>query len=291
MIDFPLVDTHLHLWDPARIDYPWLASVPPLNRPFLLPDYREACGGHAVEKMVFVQCEVAFSQYRQEVEFATEHARIDPRLEAIVAWAPLENGDAARPEIQALAANPLVRGIRRIIQFEADPAFCLRPGFIAGVAALADYNLRFDLCIKGLEQTANTIQLVRHCPGVRFILDHIGKPFIDRREMEPWRSHLREFAAMENVSCKVSGLVVEADVQRWTPEDLRPYLHAVLEAFGPDRVMFGGDWPVVTQAATLERWIDTLDALTADLSGDERRKFFRENAVEFYRLGARGREA
>lgn len=291
MIDFPVIDTHLHVWDPGRLHYPWLSSVPLLNQPYLLDDYDRARGPVPVERMVFIQCEVDPAQYRQEAEWVTALAGRDPRVAGIVPWAPLEKGEGARAEVAALAANGLVKGIRRIIQFEPDPGFCLRPQFVEGVGLLAEFGLSFDLCVKGAEQTANAIELVRRCPDVRFVVDHIGKPFIKDRQLEPWAGHLRELAAMPNVWCKMSGLVVEADHAAWRPEDLRPYVDHVLECFGFGRVMFGGDWPVILQAAELPRWVDALDRATADRATDERRKLFRDNAIEFYRLDAREQHA
>jgi L-fuconolactonase len=284
MIDFPIIDTHLHVWDPARLRYPWLASVPMLNRRYDLADYKQACGSVPVEKMVFVQCEVDPAQYRDEVAWVASLARQDPRLAGIVAWAPLESGQAAEPGLAELVKNPLVKGVRRIIQFEPDVGFCLRPDFIKGVQLLSRFGLSFDLCIKGVEQTANTIQLVRSCPDVKFIVDHIGKPFIKDRAFEPWRAHLRELASMPHVWCKVSGLVVEADMQHWTREDLKPYVDHVLEVFGFERVMFGGDWPVVLQAATLPQWVEVLDSATSGCTQAQRRQLFHDNAVSFYRL-------
>jgi L-fuconolactonase len=120
---------------------------------------------------------------------------------------------------------------------------------------------------------------------VRFIVDHIGKPFIHEKQLEPWKTHIRELAAMPNVWCKMSGLVIEADHAKWTPDDLRPYVEHVLDCFGMNRVMFGGDWPVIVQAATIPQWIDALDSLTAGYSRGERMALFHDNATAFYRLG------
>lgn len=235
--------------------------------------------------MVFVQCEADSAQYRDEVAWVTEQARAEPRIRAVVAWAPLERGDRARQALDALGETcSLLRGIRRIIQFEADPAFCLQPGFVEGTRALAERDLHFEICIKGDEQFRNTLELVRRCPDVRFILDHIGKPFIKERIMEPWAGYLRELAGLPNTWCKMSGLVNEADWDRWVPDDLRPYIDHVIDTFGFDRVMFGGDWPVVTLAATPRRWIDALWNTLGGCSGEERRKLFHDNAATFYRL-------
>jgi L-fuconolactonase len=285
-MNIPIVDTHLHIWDPGRIDYPWLAGAPKLNRPHLLEHYRAATEGLTIEKMVFVQCEADCSQYADEVAWVTEQARIDPRILGIVAWAPLEKGEAARDELAKLAANPLVRGIRRIIQFEQDPGFCLHPGFVDGVRLLSEFDLSFDICIKGDEQFRNALELVRRCPGVRFIADHINKPFIKERITEPWASYMSELAGLPNTWCKMSGLINEADWESWTPSDLKPYIKHVFDCFGAERVMFGGDWPVCTLAGTYRRWTDTLWDAVSGLSGLEKRKLFHDNGEKFYRVQA-----
>jgi predicted TIM-barrel fold metal-dependent hydrolase len=284
MPDFAIADAHLHLWDPGRFRYSWLDNLPLLNRAYLAADYRAASGPVPVDRMVFVQCECEPSQALQEARWVGELARHDPRIAGIVAWAPLETGLAARAHLVELAQNPLVKGVRRIVQYEPDPGFCLRPDFVKGVQLLAEFGLSFDLCLKGPDQTANVIQLVRQCPQVRFVLDHIGKPFIKDRRREPWGAHLRELAALDNVWCKLSGLVVEADMARWAPEDLRPYVDHVLECFGSGRVMFGSDWPVILQAAQIPQWVEVLEALTSALSPGEKGRLFHDNALAFYRL-------
>ena len=283
MPNFPIVDTHLHIWDLERLRYPWLASVPKLNRNHLIEDYRRACGPVQVAKMVFVQCECDPALSQQEADWVTEVARLDPRIRGIVAQAPLELGDGAEPALAALAANPLVKGIRRLIQSEADDAFCVRPDFVRGVQTLHAHGLSFDLCIFH-RQLANAIKLVRQCPDVSFVLDHIGKPDIKAGKLDPWRAELRELSKLENVWCKLSGLVTEADHATWTPAQLRPYIDHVVECFGFDRVMFGGDWPVSTQASDYPRWVATLDEALRGCSPDELQRLYVRNAEAFYRV-------
>jgi L-fuconolactonase len=285
MPNFPIVDTHLHLWDPNYLRYAWLDDNALLNKPYLLEEYKAATGPVAVEKMVFLQCECDPSQFMQEAAWVTSLAAKDARIQGIVPWAPLELGNGARLHLEALAQNSLIKGIRRIIQFEADPDFCLRPDFVAGVQALADYNLSFDICIHH-GQMANTIKLVEQCPQVQFILDHIGKPDIKHQRLDPWRDELRQLASMPNVWCKMSGLVTEADHEKWIPADLQPYIDHVLASFGFDRVIYGGDWPVAFQATTYPRWVQTLEDAVAGCSEQELRKLFRDNAIAFYKLPA-----
>ena len=283
MINFPLIDTHLHLWDPSNLRYQWLDSNELLNKPYLPENYRKACGPVQVEQMVFLQAECDFSQFMDEANWVTEQAHVDPRITGIVPWAPLEKGDAARPDLEKLAANRLIKGIRRIIQFEPDPEFCLHPDFVKGVQALPDYGLHFEICISH-GQMANTIKLVQQCPNVKFILDHIGKPDIKNHLYEPWKQELKVLAGFPNVWCKMSGLVTEADHQHWTKEDLRPYIDHVLETFGFGRVMYGGDWPVAYQATEYPRWVETLAWAISGCSDVEQHQLFHANAKAFYRL-------
>jgi L-fuconolactonase len=284
MPDFPIVDSHLHIWDPTHFRMSWLDPIPLLNKPYTLADYERHTEGVEIAAMVYLQVEVEPPYALLEARWVAEQAAIDPRIQAIVAWAPLEYGERARAFLTALkAVDARVRGIRRIIQFEPDLGFCLRPDFVRGVQVLPEYDLTFDICIDH-RHLPNTIKLVEQCPDVSFILDHIGKPDIKNRGLDPWREHIRALAGFPNVICKMSGMVTEADHQRWTIDDLRPFAEHVLEVFGEDRVAFGGDWPVAYQAAEYPRWVATLDELTAGLSPAAKRKLWADTARRFYRL-------
>ncbi len=263
--------------------YPWLDDIPILNKPYLLQDYDQACGPVAVEKMVFLQAEVDFDQYQAEADWVDSLAERDGRLQGIVPWAPLELGAAAGPALEALSANPRIKGIRRIIQFEPDIDFCLRPDFLSGVRLLPQFKLSFDICIAH-NQLANTIKMVAQCPDVVFILDHIGKPDIKNNLLDPWRAEIKTLSEFPNVSCKISGLVTEADHGRWTKEQLKPYIDHVIACFGFDRVMYGGDWPVAYQATDYPRWVETLQWAVAGCTDAELKKLFHDNAAAFYRL-------
>ena len=277
---FPIIDSHLHLWDPQRLTYPWL--FPPLDRPFLPADFRAASAGVEIEALVFLECDAAIDQAYAEAQQVLAWAEEEPRIAAMVCNAPLERGDAVRAELDRLAATEKVRGIRRIYQDQPDLTYGLRPDFVAGVRALADYGLSFDLCLKHPHLEA-TIGLADACPNVPMVLDHIAKPGIAAGLMQPWADQMRELARRDNVVCKLSGVATEAG-PGWTPQTLRPYMDVALEAFGPSRIMFGGDWPVATLAITYADWVAVVDDLIRDLSEAEQRQIYRDTARSFYRL-------
>lgn len=282
MDNFPIVDTHVHLWHPKQLRYPWLKDVPNLNRPFLLQDYSDAYQDLNIESIVFVQCDTHPDDGLKETTWVTSLAAVEPKIKGIVAWAPLEEGEQVAPFVEKLAEESLVKGIRRLIQSE-DIDFCIQPNFVKGVKTLSRFNLSFDLCIFH-PQLSNTISLVEQCPNVQFILDHIGKPDIKNQLFDPWKQEITQLASFENVNCKISGLVTEADHNSWTPEDLQPYIEHVLEAFSFDRVIYGSDWPVSTLASDYPRWVQTLKEAVSGCSTDELNKLFHDNAIEFYRL-------
>ena len=202
-----------------------------------------------------------------------------------MAFAPLEKGESVRPALIEQNQRPLVKGVRRLI--ESKPAgFSVQPDFVLGVQLLAEYDLSCDLCLRHF-QLPEVTRLVRQCPRVSFVLDHIGKPDIKNGLLDPWRQDTAELASLPNVMCKLSGLVTQADWQHWTAADLQPYIDHVLEVFGPDRIMYGSDSPVAVLAATYPQWVETLMEATRSLSNPEQEKLFYRNAAKFYRLASR----
>ena len=290
MPDFPIVDAHVHLWDPDRFRMPWLDGDATLNKPFGLVEYDEHTAGVEVAAIVYLQVEVTPAYALLEAREIADLSARDSRLQAIVPWAPIEDGERARVFLDAMkATSPLIKGVRRITQAEPDPEFCLRPDFVRGVQLLPEYDFTFDLCIHA-GQLVPTTELVRRCPETNFILDHIAKPDIAGHVLDPWREELATLAALPNVVCKISGLTTEADHRTWIPADLAPYVAHVLSVFGEDRVVYGSDWPVAVMASSYRQWVDVYDALAADLAPAAKQKLWAENARRFYRLpgGASG---
>lgn len=278
-----LVDSHIHLWDPAVLPMPWIESAPAIARSYGMADLDRARGSIAIERIVFVECDVAPGRNLDEARWVAGLAEADPRIAGIVAHAPLHLGRDAERDLVELAKIPLVKGVRRLIQNEPDPGFCARPEFIAGVKLLPAYGFTFDICIFH-HQLPAAIELVRRCPEVEFVLDHIAKPPIRAGQTEPWAAQLRTLAGFPNVTCKISGVATEADHAAWSEAQLRPYIDHALACFGPDRVMYGGDWPVSDLAIAYPRWVELVAAAVAAWSEADRRKLWRDTAIRVYRI-------
>ncbi len=263
---------------------PWLGDVPDLNVPLGLEEYAADTAPLDIAGMVYVEVDVAPQFALLEAEAVVKLAEREPRLLGIVAAAPVEYGLRARRYLDALQRlGPLIKGVRRNLQGEREAAFCLTDDFITGVRMLADYDWSFDICIRH-DQLPAVTALVRHCPDVRFVLDHMGKPPIRQHQLDPWRDHLTELAALPNVWCKVSGLVTEADHEHWRAEDLLPYIAHGLRSFGAERLLFGGDWPVARLAATYQQWVTVLESVLQDFATGAQSPIWGDTARGVYRL-------
>jgi len=279
------VDAHCHFWDGARLSYPWLAEVPAIAGPHTPAELTTAADARMPSQIVFVEADADPRQAREEVRWIDELAAREPRIAAIVAQVAVDRGADTDTALAALAGHARVRGVRHIIQGHPEPDYCLRPAFMDGVRRVGERGWTFDLCVKH-PQLAACVGLVRACPGTSFVLDHAGKPDIRRGTLDPWRVHIAELARLPNVVCKLSGLVTEADPATWTPAALRPYVDHLLRCFGPERLLFGSDWPVVDLAASYGRWLDTALDFLAPLSAGERAAVLAANARRIYRLEA-----
>lgn len=283
MPEFPIIDTHVHFWNSDRVAIDWIADTPALAATFEPAELSEHAGDVDIEGLIFVEAAVREGSHIAEAAWVQDLARDDARIKGIVAHAPLHVGTDVKDDLEQLAGLPLVKGIRRLLQQEEDPQFCLQPDFLEAVELLPDYDFHFEICIVHPQLEAAT-EMVRQCPDVPFILDHIGKPGIKDDLFEPWGEQIAELAALHNVVCKLSGVATEADHDSWTPDQLAPYIAHVLDEFGPERVLFGGDWPVATLAIAYPRWVEIVDDAMDGWSEDDRRKVYCDNARHFYRL-------
>lgn len=279
-----MIDTHVHFWDPERIKYPWLSSVTSLQRKFGPADFRKAFASAPIEKLVFVECNVCPDQCEQEVSWVESLVRDEPRLAAIVAFADLTINDERKRTalLERLLARPMVRAIRQNIQGQPQ-GFCLQQSFVDGVRTVHHLGGHFELCVTH-DQLDDVIELLQRCREGRFMVNHGAKPSIKTNLMQPWKARMSEIARYESVSCKISGLFTEADLARQTVDAVGPFAEHIVECFGHDRIVYGSDWPVCTLAAEGSKWVEFVQSLTADWSNDEEKRFYRDNAEEFYRL-------
>ena len=283
MLPYPIIDTHVHFWDPSHLSYDWIRSAEVLNRPCLPEDHAAEAAPWVIDKLVFVQAECAREEWNAEAAWVSGLAKQDPRIRGIVAAAPLEQGDAVLPTLEKLAGDPILRGIRRLIQTEREPGWCLQPGFVEGVRLLSKVGFTFDFGVNR-HQLEDAAELARRCPDVRFMLDHLGGPDIAGENLDPWRDHLRKLAELPNVYCKMSGVATAARRHTWTPEEIKPAVSHALECFGFERTAFGSDWPVMLLGTSYPQWVEGLLAAVKGCSEAELRRLFRGTAEDFYRV-------
>lgn len=287
---FPIIDTHLHVWDQTRLKYSAFEGSPLFGHPYHVEDYRRDCGAVEVEAMVFLECYADFweggGQYIEEIEFVEDEQRRDPRIKAIIPMAPLEWGAKVRPMLDKMRdEHPDVRGIRRIMEFDEDPrGLTMSEGFIEGTNLLAEFGWTFDIN-PNYTQMDFIREWVKLIHGVPMILDHCGKPGIKQGRIEQFREDMKDLARHPNMWVKLSDLPPYAG-ETWSEEQLRPYIEATLDAFGPDRTIYAGDYPILLQSTSIPEWVQVLDNAFADLglSEAETRKIYRDNAIKFYRL-------
>jgi L-fuconolactonase len=277
-----MIDAHHHLWDPARRAYPWMAgaALDPIRRPYTVDDLRAVTKAAGVHATVLVQ--TVSSEAETEEFLAT--AAAEPLIAGVVGWVDLTAPSVA--DRLSAFRGPLI-GIRHQVEAEPDDDWLLRPPVVAGLGAVASAGLAYDLLVR-VGQLPAAASLAARLPQLRLVLDHAAKPAIAAGEWEPWASGIAALAAHENVVCKLSGLVTEADWSGWEVGHLRRYVDHVLEVFGPSRVLFGSDWPVCELAASYELVLDVAVALTGGLSDAERLAVFEHNARRVYGLDADG---
>lgn len=277
-----ILDSHHHLWDYDPDQYPWIPVGSPLEQSYSLDDLAALRGDDDLQATVAVQAR----QTLEETDWLLGLAGQNPLCQAVVGWVPLQD-DNIDEVLDRFADQPLLKGVRHVIQDEEDPAFMLRPAFIKGLQALSQTHLRYDILIFG-HQLANTIEMVDRLPDdMPLVLDHIAKPVIDpARFDQQWARDFAELAKRPNVSCKLSGMATEVRGEPWDRQTLEPYFDLALQAFGPSRLMFGSDWPVALLKTDYARWVDTVAKAIDALSDDEQDRIFYRNAAAFYGIDA-----
>jgi L-fuconolactonase len=273
------IDAHQHFWKYSPAAYGWISdAMPDLKRDFLPEDLRPLLFANGFEGSIVVQA----CHDLDETLWLLDLARQNDFIKGVVGWV-----DLCSPQLptmlQQFANQPKLRGVRHILQDEPDDHFMLRPDFRRGIAQLHEHGLTYDLLLHP-RHLPIALQLVQEFPQQRFVLDHIAKPHIADSLMEPWDRDIRDLARFENVWCKLSGIVTEALWKQWEPDDFRPYLNVVFEAFGPERLMIGSDWPVCTLSAGYSETMRLVTEYAKDLPPQQLESVLGRNCARFYDL-------
>ena len=273
------IDSHHHFWKYDPITYSWMNYKMDILKVDYQPvDLKKEIAEVGIDGVVSVQAD----QSLRETDDLLEYAKVNDFILAVVGWLPLAN-DNVRDLMDKYADNSLLKGIRHVVQDEPDDDFILGEQFNRGVSLLKEYNWIYDILIYE-RQLSPSIQFVDCHPEQIFVLDHIAKPRIGDSMIEPWKTQMFEMAKRENVSCKLSGIATEANWSEWKKEDLIPYMDVALEAFGPDRMMFGSDWPVARLAVEYGPWVEICREFISTLSGDEQKLIEGNVASKVYGL-------
>lgn len=276
------IDSHHHFWEYSKAQYGWISdSMQVLQRSFLPDDLKREIGATHIDGVVSVQARQSLA----ETEFLLQHAKAHPWIRGVVGWVPLQD-----PRIGAilerLREERLLKGVRHVVQDEPDDRFLDGDAFNSGIRALRDHDLAYDILIFG-RQLPMALRLVDRHPEQRFVLDHIAKPVIASSKWDrEWEAGFRELAKRPNVACKFSALVTEVRDPSWDIALLGPYWNTALEAFGPDRLMFGSDWPVCLLRSSYADWVAAASVYASELSESEQSKFWGGNALRAYKLDA-----
>lgn len=275
------IDSHHHFWKYDASEYAWINdSMSVLKRDYGPSELKPLCAATGLDGVVSVQA----SQSLLETERLIRYAETESLVQGVVGWVPLASSGVGE-DLDRLAMSPWLKGVRHVVQDEADPEFLMGEAFNAGIRRLMRLKLTYDLLIYPWQLPA-TIKFVDMHPEQPFVLDHIAKPEINSTQSASnWETHLRELAKREHViACKFSGIVTEVRDAQWSVDLLQPYWNVALEAFGPQRLMFGSDWPVILLRSDYARWVQAVEQLTRNLTTTEQAAFWSGNVQRAYRL-------
>jgi L-fuconolactonase len=277
-----IVDAHHHFWDPSRADYPWMTDeLASIRRPFGPADLSPLLAATGVERTILVQTRASL---HETGEFLATAART-PFVAGVVGWVDLTDAAVADTiaALRTLPGGDRLVAIRHQVHDEPDPEWLLRTDVLRGISAVGEARLAYDLLVRPRELSA-ALGAVRALPRIRFVIDHIAKPPIKEGRLRPWSELISPFGDLPNVWCKVSGMITEADWAAWQPDDLAPYVRHVLEVFGPDRLLFGSDWPVCLVAGSYQQVFDAARAALGNVTASEAAAIFGGTATQVYRL-------
>lgn len=274
-----IIDSHHHFWNYDPVEYSWIDdSMSSIRKSFLPADLAMELSNAGVDGVVSVQAR----QMTEETDWLLSLALENEFIKGVVGWVPLAS-ECIRETLDQYSQNKSLKAVRHVVQGEPDPEFILGKQFNHGISLLKNYSLAYDMLIFE-HQLPNTIRFVDRHPNQQFVLDHIAKPKIEINEIAVWKKNIKELAKRENVSCKISGMVTEADYKSWTEEQLQPYFDVVLEAFSPSRLLFGSDWPVCLVAIGYVEWLKLVKKIVSGLSVFEQEQVFAKTASQIYNL-------
>lgn len=292
----PIIDTHQHLWDLKRFKPPWLkGAAEVIAKPHVTADFIRETRGLNVVKAIYMEVDVAPHQQVEEAQHVIELSASDehPTVAGVISGRP--NDDDFENYIRQFQNSPAIKGVRQVLQVPSTPrGHCLQPRFVKSIQLLGELGMSFDLCMRPSE-LADGAQLAKQCPGTRFIVDHCGnadpKAFQNPEqqgsqpwhEVGQWKRDMATLAERDNVVCKISGIVARAP-KGWEPDDLAPIINHCLDQFGPNRVMFGGDWPVCKLGASYRQWVNGFKVVIADRPITQQKRLLHDNAVAFYNV-------
>lgn len=274
-----IVDSHQHFWEVGRFSYPWMTpEVEVLCRDYLPTALAPVLKWNSVEKTILVQASNSLEETRWLLELADQNSFIA----AVVGWVDL-TADGFEEQFDEFRAHRKFKGIRHLVESEPQDDWLVQPAVLANLRTLAGRGVAYDLLVH-TRHLKFAMRVADSCPELRLVVDHMAKPPIAHGEIDDWSRTLSELASRPNVWCKLSGLITEADRTGWRVEDLKPYVDLALEVFGPQRMMFGSDWPVCLLAGSYDQVLDGAQSMLAELSEQDRRNIFAANAIDFYRI-------
>lgn len=274
-----IIDSHQHFWKYDPVKHAWIDNeMSAIRQDFMPEDLQKVYAENGIDGCVAVQAD----QTLQENDFLLKLADENNFIKGVVGWVDF-SADAVEKFLQEYKKYEKLKGFRHIVQGEPDHNFLLRPSFLNGISKLEKFGYSYDILVFP-QQLGATLEFVKRFPNQKFVIDHIAKPTIKAGFFDGWSVLMREIAKQENVCCKLSGMITEADFNSWTPQQIEPYMELVLKAFGPKRILFGSDWPVCLVAGNYKAVLGLVTDFIAKLTGSEQAAIMGGNAVKFYDL-------